>query len=196
MNENEFNFDEMRSQIAILKEKLASESIINEKMMRTVLNTKVNSLRYRKWIEYACALFVMIMCPIAFRGLLGCSWEFIAFTDLLMLFCIYMSKKIYGPVTKRDLMSGNLLEVSQKMSKFKKQLKNWLLYVSGPLCLVWVALMMWELDNSPIKTGHEQYIHSMMAGVIVGLVIGMCIGIYMTLTAVNTASEIIRQIEE
>lgn len=189
-------FKEMREQIGILKNKLDKESIVNDRMMRNVLNTKVDSLRRKKKIEMTCALLVIVLGPMSFYQSFGCSWEFIAFTDVVMLFCMYMNHRVYAPVTKRDLMSGNLLEVSKLMARFKDQMKQWILYISLPLGLLWVGLLEWEIYNSSMAADKPEYIHGLMISTIIGVVIGVALSIRMTISAVNTANEIIRQIEE
>lgn len=191
----EKEFDEMRSQMGILKEKLDNESIVNDKMMRTVLNTKVDNLRKKKWLEWACGMFVIITSPYSFGEAFGSSWQFIVFTDLMMLFCIAGTQYIYGPVTKRDLMSGNLLEVSKRMSRFKKQMKQWMLYIGFPLIAIWYGLLVWEITHSTQFSDNE-VTKSLLIGTTVGLVVGGIIGIRMARSAINTAEEIIRQIEE
>ena len=75
---------EMRKQIGILMEKIEKESIINDKMMRKVMNTNVDKLRAAKRTEYVCALVVIILAPLSFRFSFGSSWTFIAATVVMM----------------------------------------------------------------------------------------------------------------
>ncbi|MFS6555803.1 hypothetical protein VPJ68_10105, partial [Parabacteroides distasonis] len=44
MTNDLYELDDMRRQISLLKEKLDNESIINDKLMRSVMNTKVDKV--------------------------------------------------------------------------------------------------------------------------------------------------------
>ena len=62
--------EEMRSQIALLKEKLDNEKIVNDKILRNATKTKIRSLRINQIMEYVSALFVITFGSVVFLQLL------------------------------------------------------------------------------------------------------------------------------
>ncbi|MCQ2344937.1 MAG: hypothetical protein MJ002_08530 [Paludibacteraceae bacterium] len=193
MEKDEIN--EMREQIGILKEKIEHESIINDKMMRKVMNTNVDKLRVAKRMEYTCALVVIIIAPLSFRFSFGSSWTFIAATVLMMAVCMLATKRIYGPVTERDLMNGNLKDVAERMRKFKVEMKRWL-WVGNSMIAVWIGWLEWEIYHLALEPDRMWYKHSLTIGVVIGLLVGMAVGMRMFMKALRNADEVIRQIEE
>lgn len=186
---------EMRKQIGILKEKIEKESIINDKMMRKVMNTNVDKLRTAKRTEYVCALVVIILAPLSFRFSFGSSWAFIAATVVMMAVCMFATKRIYGPVTERDLMNGNLKDVAERMRKFKVEMKRWL-WVGNSMIAVWIGWLEWEIYHFAADPERMWYKNSLTIGVVIGLLIGMAAGLRMFMKALRNADEVIRQIEE
>lgn len=186
---------EMRKQIGILKEKIEKESIINDKMMRKVMNTNVDKLRAAKRTEYVCALVVIILAPLSFKFSFGSSWAFIAATVVMMAVCMFATKRIYGPVTERDLMNGNLKNEAERMRKFKVEMKRWL-WVGNSMIAVWIGWLEWEIYHFAADTKRMWYKNSLTIGVVIGLLIGMAAGLRMFMKALRNADEVIRQIEE
>ena len=55
----ELNLDEMRSQIAILKDKVDKQDIVNDKLMHRVINTRTNDIKRKMWVAVVCGLFTL-----------------------------------------------------------------------------------------------------------------------------------------
>ena len=62
---------EMQAQMALLKQKLNNEEIINDRLLREVTRQRVRRLSRMVWIEGICALFVVTFGNYVFYGF-GC----------------------------------------------------------------------------------------------------------------------------
>lgn len=189
----EMNFDEMRSQLALLKEKVDSQNIINDRMMHEIVRTKTDSIWRKQLVSVICGIFVMLSCPVTFRTTFHCSWYFIIATELLMLWCVYREYSFKRIINDKKMMSGSMLEVAQTMRDFRDGYKKYTLF-NIFLGLLWVA---WLIIEVYLSFGDQiEYFWGMAVGLIVGLLIGGGIGFYLYQRIMNTAQDIIRQIEE
>lgn len=94
---NDFNeLGEMRRQIALLKEKLDNESIVNDKLMRNIMSTKIGNVN-----SYLLKLLILIPFTMAlvyfdFGILFPLSTEFMIVTQIMLVgfgIYIYLSKQ-------------------------------------------------------------------------------------------------------
>ena len=80
----ELNLDEMRSQIAILKEKVDKQAIVNDDIMHKVINTRTGDIKRKMRVAVICGLITIAISPWAFHHNLGLSWWFIIVTDIFI----------------------------------------------------------------------------------------------------------------
>ena len=183
--------EEMRNQIALLKEKLNKEEIVSDQMLRNITKQKISSLRFNQWIEYIAALFVITFGSFVFKSL-GCSDLFIVVTIVLMLVAAVATFIMHSKLNNADTTSGDLYTVAQLARKLKKNYNDWL-YFGIPAIILWLAYFFWEL----YQTNNDLHnIAAIRNGALIGIVIGGAIGALMNRKAKNTLSDIIRQIEE
>lgn len=183
--------EEMRSQIALLKEKLDNEKIVNDKILRNATKTKIRSLRINQIIEYVSALFVITFGSVVFRSL-GCSWEFVITTIIYMLFCAIMTFIQHRQLNRADVTNGDLLTVAKYAKKLKKDYHNWL-YFAIPSIILWFS---WLLNELYTSGKDEHMILASGIGVLIGGTIGFLIGWMMNRKAKHTLDDIVRLIEE
>ena len=189
----DMNFEEMRSQLALLKEKIESQSVINDKMMHEIVRTKTDSIWRKQFVSVICGIFVMLTCPITFREAFHCSWYFIIATELLMLWCVYKEYSFKRIINDKKMMGGSMLEVAQATRDFKNGYRNYTIF-NIFLGVIWVI---WLIVEVYFSFGNEiEYFWGMVAGLVVGLLVGGGIGFWLYLRIMNTAQDIIRQIEE
>lgn len=188
----EINFDEMRNQIAILKTKLDKQEIINERLMHSVISNKTNIIRRKMIISICCGLFVIVMSPLVFHHDLCTSWAFVIGTDILMLYCIVRELLFKRQIIdNKALMSANLLYVAENMKNFKAGYKHYFLS-NIVLLAIWITWLIIE----EIMSNSSEAKYFFIGGLAVGGIIGSAIGLYMYFRIQNSASDIIKQIEE
>lgn len=189
-----YDFEEMRNQLAILKNKVDGQELLNEKLLREVVKTKTDIITRKMKVAVICALFVIIIAPVSFHYTLHFSWPFVILTDLMMLYCIFREMRYKRLLSDKALNSEPLLDVAERMSQFKKEYKRYTfsnIFIILPLWIVWMIV-----EKYMQNTGDFRLFLQEISPLLVGIVIGGCIGLRMYLKMQDTASDIIRQIEE
>lgn len=182
--------EEMRQQLAVLKDKLGKEEIVNERLLRESMGVKVKIVnRKARWGVSGCA-FVVLMMPCYFIPQ-GYTWLFCGFTTLIMIFCAVATWWMHRNVNSHT-MSGDLLTVAKVMRKLKKDYQNWL-KIGIPMELVW---MVWFCQEIYRVAGDLQLAITMMVGGLVGGIVGGIIGVRMHKEVIHTCDEVVKQIEE
>lgn len=192
MNDNFNELEEMRRQISLLKEKLDNESIINDRLMRSVMGTKVNKVDSYLLKMLIILPFTMALMYLDFGIFFPISTACLIATEIMLLCCgvfIYCNKRL---LASADLAGGNLVEENRKLLRFKRREIRYL-YVSIPLLVVWMAWLSYEL----LHCGKDP--ESMMFlvwGCVAGGIIGFCIGLYKFQSMLRNINEVMSQIEE
>lgn len=189
----ELNFDEMRDQITLLKQKLDRQEIVNDSLLREAMRGKMGAINWTKYKSYICVALCIIFYPVmSWAGVF--SNAFVFATCAIMLFCAYGTYYVHRPVDRMDLMTDDLATVAKVMAKFRKQYNQWLFYVTPALLIPWLS---WALYEYAWKNAPDGVSHWMLAlPILIGAAIGGLIGYHWHCKAVDAADNIIRQIEE
>ena len=189
----ELNFDEMRNQIALLKQKLDHQEIVNDHLLRETMRSRMGTINFAKVKSYICVGVCILLYPmLSYTG--ACSNAFVIATCAMMLFCAFGTYYVHRPVDRMNLMTEDLATVAKVMAKFRKQYDQWLYYVTPTLLVPWLS---WAVYEFAWKNAPEEVNHWMMTlPILIGAVIGLLIGYAWHRKAVDTADNIIRQIEE
>lgn len=181
---------EMKDQVALLKSKLDEELTINDKLLRKVISQKANAINRTAWTSVYASIFVIIVA-LLFFPFLGLSWYFIGATILMMLVCDFYTWKYHKNVNSKTL-NGDLLTVAKTMKELKMAYGCWLKYafILVAVWMIWYALELYFISDS-WKIAFVQIL-----SILIGCTIGGVIGYRMHKKVVNTADEIINQIEE
>lgn len=182
--------EEMRSQIAILKEKLSKEAIVNDRLFSKVINDSKGLIGRFNIVEYTCCAFVVIW-SVLFLPHFGMSTLFIGCTIALMLGCALATSLINRKVRTTDFTTGNMLEAAKEFKKLKNRYRNWL-FIGFPLAAAWAAWFFAEIWN---KLPDKHLATGMIIGGCIGASVGGAIGICMNRRVMKTCDEVIAQIE-
>lgn len=192
MTNDLYELDDMRRQISLLKEKLDNESIINDKLMRSVMKTKVGKVDSYLLKLLIILPFTMALMYLDFAIMFPISTACLIATEIMLVCCgifIYLNKRL---LASADLAGGNLVEECRKLVRFKKREIRYL-YVSIPLLAVWMAWLTYELQHC----GEDPEAMVFLSwGCVVGGIIGFCIGLYKFRSMIRNINEVVRQIEE
>ena len=190
----ELNLDEMRSQIAILKEKVDKQAIVNDDIMHKVINTRTGDIKRKMRVAVICGLITIAISPWAFHHNLGLSWWFIIVTDIFMVYCMSMEIYYKRMISDKALMNASILEVAQRMSRFKSGYKRYTMiniFVLLPIWLVWLLVEVY-LQFS----GNMEIFWSYAIGLGVGIVIGGIVGLRLFFRIIDNANLVIKEINE
>lgn len=181
-------FEEMRSQLELLKNKIAQEEIVNDKLLRETMKFRLSSINKQVWIDVIGAVFGIFL----YLGLFSFLpiW-LLAFVVILLVADATATVLVHRPVREKLIMNDDLKTVANKMRRLKKAYIT-ILCVELPILIVFVALFLKEVvhyfGNLPSK--------GIICGGIVGGLIGLAIGLMMFRRVLKNSDAIIKQIEE
>ena len=190
--EKDINIEEldmMKKQLEVLKDKLDKETIINEQLMRKAMKDKVSKLHKEAIIIACVALFGIPYCTWVF-SFMHMSYLFIGVTDVFLAIAIVYTFFTHKGLKANDLLNGNLVDVSYKITKMRHLESAWLRF-SIPFITCWFAWFIFELMK---QNGDEA--KGMAIGGVVGGVIGAIIGTIKYRKRRKKSQEILLQIKE
>jgi uncharacterized membrane protein len=190
MMNNDFEMENMRQQMTMLKNKLNEQQIVNDHLMRRSMKKEVITITRRYYILMALGVLMIPYGYWAFIMLSGFSTAFWIGTSIFMLVCVgatfYNSRKISDP----GLMSHSLVEARKKVASAKKFDCDWLL-IGIPAIILWLGWFMYEAW----KLEHD-YTNPLFWGGCIGGILGSFFGFRTHLKTQHQYQEIIDQIED
>ena len=185
----DYELEEMRQQMAILKDKLENQTIVNDRFIRRSIKKGVSTINKRYLVIGIIALALIPYGYWAFVMLNGMSIALWLASCVMML--LVVGFMIYNSQDMRDsrLMNNNLLDVKRKVAVAKKRDANWL-WIGIPMALAWGAWVVYEMSQ---KVGNNDFL---VPFCIVGIVVGLLIGLIVHFKTQRHYSDIIEQIED
>ena len=182
---------EMREQMAALKEKLNKQEVVNDRLIRDVLIKKKKSVDKNIWFVGICGLITITIGNLAFSYWGVSSW-FLIGTTILMLVCFLMTLIPHNWVKKADIQSGNLLVAAKQVRRLRKLYKDWEI-IGIVLAVIWLA---WLFIEFSAAIENKQILYLLIGASVVGGIIGGIIGLKVSRNIVHTLDEMIQEIEE
>ncbi len=182
---------EMREQLAALKEKMNTQEVVNDRLIRDILLQKKKSVDKNIWVVGLSGLFTITGGNLAFSYWGVSSW-FLIGTTMLMLVCFLMTLIPHNWVKKADIQSGNLLVAAKQVRRLRKLYKNWEI-VGIILAIIWAAWLFFEFSAA---IENKQILYLLIGASVVGGIIGGIIGLKISRKTIHTLDEMIQEIEE
>lgn len=185
--------EEMRRQVGLLKAKLEQESIVNDRLMRSILTTKRD--RIDRYLLKLMVLmpFTLALMYLDFAILFPLSTPFLVFTEVMLLAAgvfTYLNKRL---LASADMAGGNLVEESKKLVRFRKREIRYVC-VGLPLGVAWVAwIVFYEFPHCPRAAEMGLFL---TVGCLTGAVVGAIVGLRMFRTMLRGVNDIVAQIKE
>lgn len=185
--QDSFELEEMKQQIQLLKDKLAKETIISEKMIRQSTREKLDYIKRKH--RFMCILvpFALIYCNVAFIKL-DYSWMFCTVTSLFLIAAGIYQLYSHKGVNVESISTGNLIDISKSLIRMNHLGLQWL-YFGLPFAGLWMAWFI--IESYPKESGEFICI-----GGGVGFVIGSILGLLHLRNVRRKAKDAIRDIEE
>ena len=191
MNNNDFDFENMRQQMTMLKNKLNQQEIVNDRLIRHSMKKTAGNISRRYYFIMALCLLMIPYSYWAFVKLNGFSIPFWIFTCIVMLVSFggtfYNSRKL----NDSNMMTNNLVDVRRRMASGKKFDANWL-FLGIPLAIVFLGWFMYE---SYLIHG-EAFSNGLFWAGCIGGVIGAIWGFSLHFKTQRQYQEILDQIED
>ena len=188
---SEFEMNEMRQPMNILKKKLEQQEIVNEKLIRQSMRKNMRSINRRNFILTAIAILMVPYSYWVFYKMVGFSMAFWIGTSIFMLICAGANIWNNRNLNSSSLMSGDLLEARKNVARAKKFDTQWLLF-GIPAVLLWLAWFVYEVYR---VNGPDDMMPLLLGGGFGG-VIGLICGFRIYYKTQRQYQEIIDQIED
>ena len=187
----DYELDEMRQQMAILKDKLEKQTIVDDRIIRRAIKHGVSTINKRYLIISIIALAMIPYGYWAFVKLNGLSIPLWIASSVMMLlvvaFCYFNGRTMRDP----QLAEGNLQDTMRRVATAKRRDNNWL-WIAIPMVTAWAAWVGWEMAQ---KMGAEQFKY-FMPFFIICLVGGMLAGLAVHFKTQRHYRDILEQIED
>lgn len=172
--ENYNDFEDMRQQIGLLKSKLDDQRIVNEDIIRHVVQQKMHQVNRIGWGIVVIGLLEIPLVLWVFRSLCGFSWLFCIITALYVLATVLFQLKLNMAVQRQIRPEADLLAVGQRLVQLRK-LNVKQLFVAMPFSVLWTCYFLWEAYQKQHigPLGFEVIASIVLFGVAMGLVVGL-----------------------
>ena len=182
---------EMREQLAALKEKLNKQEMVNDRLIRDILIKKKKNVDKNIWIVGICGLFTVTIGNWTFSDL-GVSTWFLIGTTVLMLAGFLLTIIPHNWVKKADIQSGNLLVAAKQARRLRKLYKD-LEIIGIVLAVIGLA---WLFVEFSAVIENKQMLYILVGAAAIGGIIGGIIGLVLSRKTIHTLDEMIQEIEE
>ena len=191
MNNENFELENMRTQMNTLKKKLDQQEIVNERFIRHSMENTAGKISRRYYGIMALCLLMIPYSYWAFVKLSGFSVPFWIFTCIVMLVCCGGTYYNSRNLSDSNMMTNNLVDVRRRMARAKKFDANWL-FLGIPLVIIFLGWFMYE----SYLIHHEAFFNGLFWGGCIGGVIGAIWGFSLHFRTQRQYQEIIDQIED
>ena len=195
--ENAQELEEMRMSLNALKNKLDKQEIVNERLLRQSMKSKMSWIhRYTNVQLFFVPLVALCFLPLVLS--MNLSWWLYGFTIVMVAVSAGFDWFI-NHMSGLDFMKGNLMETASRLAKMKRlRIRHEI--VGMTVLVFWIIWLVYEIYKSgmeaPAESGMQEMAWGYIIGVGVGLVIGLIIGFAIFFKMQRTNDEIIQQIEE
>ena len=183
--------EEMRSQVAILKQKLDKQAIISDAHIRNSMTSKRSDMTRIIAATIFVGVLSMPYCTWIFCKY-GFSLYFIIASDIMLAVCIWLTIKQRCTLKNLDFTQGNLVDVAEKLSVFKTTYIEWV-KIGILMLIVWLGWLVYEavkyMEHGPLFAGF-------MAGISIGILIGGIVAFRMNRKILKKSTEILEQIKD
>lgn len=182
------HMEELKQQFAILTDKLESQEINNERLLRTVMKTKMKSInKYYYWALFL-GLPVIVFCFQSFYNKGQVSLLFYVSTVLIAAVDIIV-EMVINKTGNNQWQEADLLTARQTLVQMKQRRKK-VEIISIPLVMIWLSFFVLEVSRSTT----DALMLSTLA--VIGGMVGLGIGLLAYRKMQRTNDELIREIDQ
>ncbi len=181
--------EQMKQQLEMLKKRLETQNIINEKIIRNAMKSKLSNINRMGRFSFIMGILAAIWTPVFFAHL-GCSIWFCGATLVMLLFCALKTLQYHRELWRLDVNISYILETGKEVAKLRNRYKEWK-RIAFPMVAVW---FIWICIEIYLIYGDEA-VGFCCAGIFGGI-IGGIFGSRMNNKVIHTADELLEQIKD
>ena len=189
MEKNTMNhMEELKQQFAILTDKLESQEINNERLLRTVMKTKMKNInKYYYWVLFL-GLPVIVLCFQSLYNEGQVSLLFYVSTVLIAALDI-IAGMVINKAGNNLWQEADLLTARQTLVQMKQRRKK-VEIISIPLVMIWLSFFVLEVFRSTT----DALLLSSLA--VIGGMVGLGMGLLAYRDMQRTNDELIQEIDQ
>lgn len=197
-NNSDFNeLEQLREQMNSFKNRLDKQQIINERLVRNSMGSKMSWIKNFVWIEIIIVPIILFIMA-GFHASAGLSWWLFGFLAAGLIIDA-TGDFIINRIPKSQLLSDDLVATSQRLMKMKKQRTKW--FIAGMIFmiiwLVWFILeIVLRLDCKDQLPNYNTVVAIMVISIVVGALIGGFVAWLIFRKMQKTNNQIIEQINQ
>lgn len=190
--ENTNELEQMRHEVAVLKEKLEKQTIINEEHIRRSMKDKVRGIKRQVIILSVIGVAAIAYCYWILYVRIGLSLPLAIFTDLFLAAAVAYSVWSTWRLNPDDMMGEDLTSAGKEIARMKKLGILWK-RVAYPFLVVWFAWIVVETVNAGLE---NEMVFGFLLGCGLGLAGGIVGGMLYDRKQTKIVDGILKQIEE
>jgi hypothetical protein len=188
METTDKTFIEMQQQMQQLRDKLESQRIVNDRLLRNACRHNINRLRIKSSVPVIAGFAGLALIP--FLKEVGFSVWFLFVTGLLLLTAMGLTMYVKRFIPRVD---GNLVSAAEDVARFRKINTDWIKF-GIPALVVWIALFI--LDAWKYNPVIGENILPLVGGAGVGLIVGLLLGLKNRRDILRASDDLLSQIGE
>ena len=134
--------EELRQQLALFKQRLDQQEIVNDRLLRHSMNARLNIFTKTSVVMDAIGLLFMPIILIALHAI-GVPWYLGAFVLLMVVIELAYNIAAHRHLQRLFTDGNDLLTVRRGLLRFKKTERLWML-IAVPLLIVWLLAFYWQ----------------------------------------------------
>lgn len=168
----DMEFQEMRQQMDLLKEKLNRQEVVNEQLMRRTTESRLNRLSFNRRVKRIYLIVCMVVIPAMLVEGVGLPvWFSLATVAMLAISLVY-HEAFMEHISADDLNRYSIHEISNKAVRLKEQGARWL-WIGIPMLIAWLVTFIYVVQQRFDLEAEGQYI---LYGIVSGIIIGASLG--------------------
>lgn len=168
----DMEFQEMRQQMDLLKEKLNRQEVVNEQLMRRTTESRLNRLSFNRRVKRIYLIVCMVVIPAMLVEGVGLPvWFSLATVAMLAISLVY-HEAFMEHISADDLNRYSIHEISNKAVRLKEQGARWL-WIGIPMLIAWLMTFIYVVQQRFDLEAEGQYI---LYGIVSGIIIGASLG--------------------
>lgn len=187
-----------RQQMQVLQEKLASQEIINEKLIIDSMKKKMSWIKKYIFFEFGLVPFIVIAW-LGIKYMANLSWYNYAFLLIMCCFDVFYDYRInLHSMKDEDFQKCNMIETAKKLTTMKHH-RAIQMMIQMPALIIWLIWAGFEsvanLDLA-VDDFRRGFVHGGLIGGTIGAIFGIYFAIKIYRKMQKTNDEVIKQINE
>ena len=180
--------NELREQIALLKDKLQRQQIISEQAIIEAAQKGISKLNKAGTRWGIFGIFAVVYCTFVFHRF-GFSDGFVIGTAIMLAICAAVTIYAHLGIRSIDVANGNLVDISQRLIRFRKIYSRYHLF-SIPALFVWCYFLYYDAQHM------LEYAEGFLIAGCVGGIIGAIIGLKAHFKVIRDTDKVLANIKD